>query len=198
MNAADPAIRAPEDLVLAGRCAAGDRAAQRRLFQDHKQRVHIVLYRVLGSNRDMEDLVQEAFVQVFRSLRNYRGEAKLATWVDRIATRVAFAHLSRKRPAMAHLEVLPEIPANDASAERRAFVREAARRLYMVLDHLDPKYRVAFTLHVIDGRPLKEVAEMTESTVVATKTRVWRARREVNRRSERDPVLAAFLAEVKA
>jgi len=187
------AVRAPEDLHLAGRCAAGDRAAQRRLFAEHKHRVHIVLYRVLGSNRDMEDLAQEAFLAIFRSLDRFRGEAKLATWIDRITARVAYQHLSRKRPAPVHLEAVPEPAGDDPSAERHAIARDAMRRLYAILDRLAPKYRIAFALYAIDGRSLREVAAITATTLVAAKSRVWRARREVTRRAKHDPSLAAFL-----
>ena len=186
-------VLAPEDHNLASRCASGDRAAQRRLFDQHRGRVHAILFRLIGSNRDMEDLVQEAFIEIFRSLSRFRGEAKLGTWIDRITTRVAYAYFKRKRPASVNLESVPEIPAHDANAERRVLAREAARRLYAVLDRVESKQRVAFALHVIDGRSLREVAAMMDSSLVATKSRVWRARREVNRRARKDPVLAEFL-----
>ena len=192
------AIKAPHDLELAGRCASGDRAAQRRLFSDQKRRVHATLYRVLGSNREIEDLVQEAFIEIFKSLARFRGEAKLATWIDRITARVAYRYLSSKRSGHVHLEAVPEMASDDPSAERRAIARDAARRIYEVLDRLDPKYRIPFALHVIDGRPLREVAEITESSLVATKSRVWRARREVFKRAKKDPALAAFLSDEAA
>ncbi|HUS64245.1 MAG TPA: RNA polymerase sigma factor [Kofleriaceae bacterium] len=188
-------LKAPGDLQLAERCARGDRTAQRELFQQEKRRVHATLYRVLGSNGDMEDLIQEAFIEVFRSLAGFRGEAKLSTWIDRITVRVAYAYLSRKPPGAARLEMVPEIPAGDPSAEHRAQMRQAAQHLYTVLDRLDAKLRVAFTLHVIDGRPLAEVADVMSASLVATKTRVWRARREVDRRARRDPLLQMFLED---
>lgn len=71
--------------------------------------------------------------------------------------------------------------------------RDAARRLYAVLDRIEARQRIAFTLHVIDGRPLQEVAQVMESSLVLTKTRVWRATREVEKRARRDPMLAGFL-----
>lgn len=58
---------------------------------------------------------------------------------------------------------------------------------------MDAKLRLSFTLHAIDGRPLSEVAELMDASLVATKTRVWRARRELAERARRDPVLAGFL-----
>jgi RNA polymerase sigma-70 factor (ECF subfamily) len=189
----EPALRAPNDLDLAGRCVAGDPAAQRELFQREKRRVHATLYRVLGANTEMEDLVQEAFIEVFKSLRNFRGEAQLSTWIDRITVRVAYAYLTRKRARPARLEAVHEMPADDPTAEQRALMREAARRMFAVLDKLDVKQRLAFSLHVLDGRPMAEVAELMSASVVATKTRVWRARRAIDKRALRDPLLATFV-----
>ena len=182
-----------EELGLAHRCASGDRTAQRQFFHEHKSRVHATLYRILGSNRDMEDLVQESFLQVFRSLSGYRGEASLATWVSRITARVAYAHLSRRRVSTVGLESVPDAPTDDPDAERHLMARQATRRLYDVLDRVDPKHRIAFTLHAIGGHPLREVAEIMEASVVATKSRVWRARKEIARRARRDPILAEYL-----
>ncbi len=186
-------VHAPEDLQLAKRCAAGDRAAQSRLFDEQRQRVHVILYRILGSNRDIDDLVQDAFLQIFRSLPRFRGEASLATWIDRITTRVAYAYLRRKPAVRPHLESVPLASANDSSIERRVEAREAARRLYGLLDQISAKQRIAFTLHVIDGRSHRDIAQLTESTVVATKSRIWRARRYIERHARTDPVLVMFL-----
>lgn len=180
------------DQALALRCVRGDEEARRALFRAHRERVHVVLYRVLGSNREMEDLAQEAFAEIFASLGGYRGEASLATWIDRITTRVAYRWLRRRGPRAVHLEVVREPVAPD-DPERSAWLREVARRLYAVLDGLDPKLRIAYALHVIDGRPLREVAALMESSLVATKTRVFRARRLVEGRAKRDRMLSEFL-----
>lgn len=192
-GAAKPVAQVGDDLALAARCANGDRAAQRELFRNYRGNVHATLYRILGSNRDIEDLIQDTFLEVFRSIGHYRGDARLVSWISRITTRVAFAYISRRKPATAPLEAVPDTAANDPSAERQVAAREAARRLYDVLDRLDPKHRIAFALHVIMGMPLRDVADATDATLVATKSRVWRARREVNRRAQRDPLLAGFL-----
>jgi RNA polymerase sigma-70 factor (ECF subfamily) len=191
-------VRAADDLTLARRCVAGDRAAQRELFDREKRRVHAALYRILGSNAMMEDLVQEAFFEIFRSLASFRGEATLGTWVDRCTVRVAFAYLTRKRPRVAQLELVPEVPAGDASAEQRVMMREAARRLYAELDRIEPVQRLAFTLHAIDGRSLEEVAQLMDATLVATKARVWRARQALEKRARKDALLASFLADESA
>jgi RNA polymerase sigma-70 factor (ECF subfamily) len=194
-GAALSVVRAPADLALAERCVAGDRAAQQRLFNENKKRIHATLYRILGSNAYMDDLVQEAFMNVYRSLRLFRGEASLATWIDRCTVRVAYAHITQRKARGPHLELVADVAAGDASAEQRALAREAARHLYAELDKMDAVQRLAFTLHVIDGRPLSEVAELMEATLVATKTRVWRARREMEKRARKNPALAGWVQD---
>ena len=189
----DGAAAAGDDLALARRCAAGDVAGQRQLFRSYRGQVHRALYRILGSNRDMEDLVQDVFIEVFRSLERFRGEAKLSTWIGRITTRVAFAAIGRRKPAAASLDAVPEPDAGAPDAREVMAMRQAAGRLYAALDRVEPAQRIAFALHVIEGLPLREVAELTESSLVATKSRVWRARRELERRARRDPLLAGFL-----
>lgn len=187
-----------EDLALATRCVAGDRAAQRALYEREKRRVHATLYRVFGSNHHIEDAVQEVFMQVFRSLGGFRGESSLSTWIDRCAVRLAYVYLTTKKRKTQHLELVNDVESNDPSAERRALAREAARRLYTELDRIEPKQRIAFTLAEIEGHSLAEVAEMMEATVVATKARVWRARKELESRASKDPVLKGFLGGEEA
>ncbi len=192
VSPATPAL-AEDDLALARRCAEGDSSAQRQLFREQRLRVHRTLYRILGSNREMEDLVQEVFIEVFRSLDRFRGDAKLATWIARISSRVAMAHIGRRKPPSQSLDSVPEVAAREPSAEQVAVVREAAERLYRALDRVEAVQRIAFALHVIEGLPLREVADVMEASLVATKSRVWRARRELERRASKDPLLAGFL-----
>jgi RNA polymerase sigma-70 factor (ECF subfamily) len=187
------ALRPLEDPSLAARCVAGEGSAQRELFDRHRRHVHATLYRILGSNGDMQDLVQETFLEIFRSLPGFRGDASLSTWLDRIAARVAYAYIRRRPPQAARLELVPETASGDPSAEDRAMARDAARRLYAVLDRIEARQRIAFTLHVVDGRPLQEVAQVMDASLVLTKTRVWRATREIEKRARRDPTLAGFL-----
>jgi len=192
VSPATPAI-AEDDLALTRRCASGDTAAQRQLFREQRVRVHRTLYRILGSNREMEDLIQDVFIEVFRSLDRFRGEAKLSTWIARITSRVAMAHIGRRKPAAQSLDSVPEVAAREPRADTVAEAREAAERLYRALDRVDAVHRIAFSLHVIEGLPLREVADVMEASLVATKSRVWRARRELERRASRDPLLAGFL-----
>jgi len=187
-----------EDVLLVDRCLTGEPAATRELFRRHRQRVHASLFRVLGSNRDMDDLLQESFLQVFQSLRGWRAEASLATWIDRVAVRCAYRYLSRRGRRVETSALDDDEPAaltspDEGPGERRQLAREGVARLYATLDELAPAARLAFTLHELDGRSLAETAELVGSSVTATKLRVWRARKRIEAAAAADPVLREFL-----
>lgn len=188
-----------EDVLLVDRCLTGEPAATRELFRRHRGRVHACLFRVLGTNRDMDDLLQEAFIQVFQSLRGWRAEASLATWIDRVSVRVAYRYLSQRGR---RIQTDPIDEDDDGSGiahhgdepgARRQLARDGVKRLYAVLDELGAAARLAFTLHEIDGRPLAEVAELVGSSMTATKLRVWRARKKLELAAAADPILSEFL-----
>jgi RNA polymerase sigma-70 factor (ECF subfamily) len=137
---------------------------------------------VLGSNHEIEDVVQDAFVQIFRSLPGYRGESSLARWCCTIATRTAYAAIDRQRRTPRGSVDAEELQRSGPSAEEQLQQRRAVGRLYEALERVESKQRVAFALAVIDERPLQEVAELTESKVAAVKTR------EIGRASCRERV----------
>lgn len=155
--------------------------------------MHGTLYRILGSNADIDDLLQDAFIEVFRSVSTFRGEASLGTWIDRITVRVAYAHLTKRRVDTVHLSLVPEPKGNDLAADERAMTREAAAHLYSALDRVPAAQRIAFALHVVDGRLIKDVALATNASVVATKVRIWRTWRALERAARRDPLLRDLL-----
>jgi len=185
------APRAPSDLVLAERCVRGDPAAQAELYGRECPRVRATLRRLVGASA-IDDLVQETFFGVFRTLRHYRGDAALSTWIDRCAVRVAYAWYSRRKRERDSAEELPETESNESSAEQRLLDREALAHLHAALEGLDTHQRVAFLLHVVEERPLVEVAELVEASLEATKTRVFRARRALEQVARLDPILARF------
>jgi len=143
-------VTAPEDLELVQRCVAGDRQAQRTLFARERDHVHWTLFRILGHSQHLEDLIQDAFLEVFRSLSTFRGESQLSTWVERCTVRVAYGYFRRKA-LVPRLEPVHEVVNGAPSAEQRVIQREAARRLYALLDRLEPSQRIAYTLHQLDS-----------------------------------------------
>lgn len=182
---------------LAKRVVSGDRSAQRELFRQLRGSVHGTLYRVLGSNEYMEDLIQDSFIEIFRSLPHYRGESLLNTWADRIAARVAFHHLKRKKPRREKEKAFAPVQLHvvGSSPEEHAHHREGLKRLYALLRRMKAEDHVALALFMVDGRSLDEVALITGVSLVAAKNRVSRARRRLYDAARKDQLLLGYLAE---
>jgi RNA polymerase sigma-70 factor (ECF subfamily) len=183
------------DATLARRAAQGDRAAQHDVFRNLKSTVHATLYRVLGSNEHMEDLLQDTFIEIFRSLPSYRGESKLTTWAGPIAARVAFHCLRSKRMQNLKEPQRPVALHVVGSPEDDAQHREGLKRVYALFRRMKPEQHVALALFMMDGRSIEEIATLTGVSRVAAKNRVSRARRKLWAAARKDHVLAGYLGD---
>jgi len=181
--------------ALVERARQGEAAAIQELFRAHLTGVHRVVYRLVGASADVDDLVQTAFVEAFRSLAGFRGDALFSTWLARIAVRVTMHAVKRRPPRAQPLSETTELSADLPSPERRVAAREGLALLDRLLSELRPKRRAAFVLHVLEGYPMEEVAAILNASIAAVKVRVHDARRHLERRIERDPRLAEAFAE---
>jgi RNA polymerase sigma-70 factor (ECF subfamily) len=181
------------DTLLVDRCKDGDDVATRELFRLYQKRVHATLYRVLGNRSEMDDLMHDAFMQVFRGLHTDRGDARLSTWIDRITVRVAYRHMNRSKKIPMPIEHVEEVEAHGPTPSSIAASRQGARHLYRALAQLPAASQVAFALYEIDGRSIADIATIVGAAKSATKLRIWRARRALMKIAKNDPVLAEFL-----
>jgi RNA polymerase sigma-70 factor (ECF subfamily) len=183
-----------EVMALVDGARRGDGAAFRGLFRLHHERVHRIVYRLVGPSADVEDLVQTVFVEGFRSLPAFRGDALFSTWLGRIAVRVTMRAVKRPRLPTSPLETSGDQQHDGAGPEQTAADREGLRRLDRMLAALRPKPRAAFVLHVLEGYSMEEISVMVGASVAAVKVRVHDARRELERRARKDTWFAEWLA----
>ncbi len=181
------------DVLLVDRCKDGDDAATRELFRLYHKRVHATLYRILGNLSEMDDLMQETFIQVFRGLRGFRAEARLSTWIDRITVRVAYRYINRSKKIPTPIDEYDHLQSSEPAPSSLAASRQAVDHLYSALSQLPASSRIAFALYEIDGKSVAEVASIVGAAKSATKLRIWRARRALMKIASSDPVLAEFL-----
>ncbi|MFH2007734.1 MAG: RNA polymerase sigma factor [bacterium] len=189
-----------DDRDLAERCRAGDERAREQLVDRYLNQVQLTVARLVGPTQELPDVVQDALTQVLLSLKHYRGEALLRTWIDRVCSNVAYQHLrKRSRRGMVPLELVAEPPdlstSLPGSAENRLHGRRLTRKLHAVLDTMDARKRVAFLLHAVLGYSVSEVAVMTGCRYYTAKSRIRYARRDLLRFASRDPELKAWLEE---
>ena len=179
-----PAAEAAEDARLIAAAEAGDRGAFDGLYRRHLDSVYARLTRVIGPAPERDDLVQQIFLDVYRALRRFRGDASFSTFLHRIVLNVAYEHLERRRrgkgrnePLEAHQ--LETLIAPGVSPEQRVRQREELTRLFTLLEHLSPKRRAAFVLVAVECLPLEEAASLLGANAAAIKQRVLEARREL-------------------
>lgn len=194
---------APEhyrDQVLVTRAQRGDRDALGELFMRHLSSVRRLLVSVLGPATDLDDLAQDVFLQVHRSLKKFRGDSRFTTWLHRIVINVAVSHLRKKTRAQKLAERLAaDLDREDANQTPHdsSLGKEMARRLYAILETVSPKRRAAFVLYHIEGRSLEELARLMGIPRATAKSRVWFARREVRKKAGQDVYLGPLLEELQ-
>jgi RNA polymerase sigma-70 factor, ECF subfamily len=163
------------DEVLAAMAAQGHPVAFRRLYDRHKQRVFARLTKLIGVSPDRDDVMQQVFMQLHRSLPTFRGESKLTTFLYQID------HLRKRWGKVvdndaAALDVLvTSLP--DPSEHSHA--RQQLNRLFSMLDNIKPRLRVAFVLVVVEGLSFEEAAEQLGMRRTAVRQRVMRARNQL-------------------
>lgn len=163
------------DRDLATRVAGGCRRSSGELYDRYASRVDATLCRVLGRRTpEHDDLVQMTFVQVVLSLKSYRGECSLATWVSRVTANTAFNALRSRRRTRA---VFDESADEDAAGHD--LDPAVALRLRDALATLGYAKAEAVLLHDLLGHDLAEVATMLGVTVAAAQSRLVRARKEL-------------------
>ena len=180
---------APQVEALVERARRRDPAAFRDLFQAHVGAVHRVVRRMVGGRAD----VQTAFVEAFRSLPDFRGDALFSTWLTRIAVRVTMRAARRRHPPATSLDDVLEPASSTPGPERVTAARETLALVESLLAELRPKRRAAFVLHVLEGYSMEEVAAILSASTSAVKVRVHDARRHIERRLKQDPAMAVTL-----
>lgn len=183
--------------ALIERAQSGDPAAFRQIFVAHRSDVSRVVFRMIGPSPEVEDVVQEVFLHVYRSLHSFRGESRFSTWLYRLAVNVSRMHLrkGRSRPRFADVEV-PEAPRDGAPLDTPDVVverQERVRTLYRLLESLSEKKREVLVMHDLEGVPAKEIAEIVGVPVLTVRTRLFYARKELYAAMAEEPSLAAVM-----
>ena len=171
-----------DDAALIAAARQGDGVAFARLFRRHANAVRTRITRLVGPVAERDDLVQKVFIAFHRGLPGYRSEAKLSTYLHRIAVNTAYDHL-RDRRRWAEREGPPDAEALTENVSPTLEDQIAARadlaRLLALLDQLTPKKRIAFVLVAVEGCSLAEAAALIGAREDTVKQRALHARRDL-------------------
>jgi RNA polymerase sigma-70 factor (ECF subfamily) len=199
-----PAVReiVDEDHDLVEAARAGDRAAFSRLFERHHGRVYAMCSRLLRDRVEVEDAVQTAFLEAWRSLHRFEGRSRFSTWITRIAIHTCLGFRRRLKrlllPTEDTLEPGPDqlmwgsapVAPDDGAAHR-----DRRRAVADILDHLSAKKRVVFVLSELEGMTAPEISAILEIPDATVRTRLFHARKEIARLVRDHPGFADLFAE---
>jgi RNA polymerase sigma-70 factor (ECF subfamily) len=166
----------PDDARLVAAAQAGDVDAFAALVRRYEPRVRALLWRLLDDEREVEEATQDAFVQAWRNLDRYRGEAAFFTWLYRIATNEALMRLRRRRPPLVELDEEHVQAAGGEQPEDVSRALELGEFLRARIRALPLEYRAPLVLRDVEGLSNEEVASVLGISIAAAKSRIHRAR----------------------
>jgi len=165
------------------RAQEGDSAAFEFLYQLHGRRVYALCLRMVGNPADAEDLMQEAFLQLFRKIGTFRGESAFSTWLHRMTVNVVLMRLRKKSLPTDSLEETLEPDAENSGPKRDVGAPDlrlsgAVDRVNLErsIEKLPPGYRTVFVLHDVQGYEHNEIAEIIGCSVGNSKSQLHKAR----------------------
>jgi len=147
------------------------------------------LHRILGATQALDDVTQDALIEIARALPGFRGESAVETFAYRITIRVAGRALKRMPKEEVSLELVPGL-ADRQDPHSRLAQRDMVRALYRALDELSTKRRLVFVLCEIEGLSPAEAANVLGEGAATVRSRLRRARDQISERLRGDPRLA--------
>jgi RNA polymerase sigma-70 factor (ECF subfamily) len=161
------------DEEIVDRVVRGDRALFELLMRRHNQRIYRTIRSVLRDEAEVEDAMQQAYVDAYAHLGSFAKKARFSTWLTRIALHEA---LARKRRAKPEGELMIDLPDPTRSPEQRTEDAETQRLLAVAIDELPEHFRTVFVLRAVQGLSVEETAEALDLNSETVKTRLHRAR----------------------
>lgn len=142
---------------LIHQCRAGNSQAQRHLFEQHKNRLFSLCLRYARDRAEAHDMLQEAFIAIFRDLKQYTGEGSFDGWIHRVTVRTALQYLRKKNPLRFALDY-DELPLDDSAVFPDTDLNHEA--ILHIVQQLPDGYRAVFNLHCMEAYSYTEIAEM--------------------------------------
>ncbi len=176
---------ARSDQQLVDQARRGDQTAFRALVEKYQRKVFAVALGIVRDSDDAKDLCQEAFLRAYRGLDRFDGDAQFFTWIYRIVHNLAIDHLRKQRAPALPLEGTERVIAAedhvDINPLRKLASRRLGERIQAALATLTPAHRSVLVLREIEGLSYKEIAEVMECSIGTVMSRLFHARKNLQR-----------------
>ena len=175
------------DATWLQRLKTGDKLAFNELVILYKHSVINTCYRFLLNNEDAEDISQDVFVEIYLSIQNFRGDAKLSTWIYRITITKCLDEIKKRNRKkrisslgkLLHLDDVANWITGGKLPDADLETSDTISIINKTLNLLPDNQRIAFTLSKIDGFTNQEIAEIMKTTTIAVESLIYRAKKKV-------------------
>ncbi len=165
----------------------GDERAFKLLVESYQRMVFGTCYAIVHCTDDADDVAQEVFIEVFRSMQQFKGEARLSTWMYRIAVNKSLNHLRKNRyrrllkPFEDILGSVVSMPTNELASDR-VESQERSDILHRTIDSLPKNQRIAFLLNKYEMLSYKEIADVMETSIPGVESLLHRAKSNLRKK----------------
>jgi len=174
-------MQAVNERELVERCRSGDEGAFQELIEQYKNLVFALIARTVQDRSRAEDLAQDVFLRIHRGLPYFRGEARLSTWIYRIAANVCLQDRARPQAPESFDEDRGSPRTTPSAADRQFADLELRDRLEKAIARLAPNYRLLIAAHYLDGVRYEDLAEALELPLGTVKVQLYRAKQQLRR-----------------
>ena len=177
------------DNELIQRCRTGDSNAFRQLVDNYQGRVYVFAFRMLCNEEDAKDVVQEAFIKVWRNLSKYNTDFKFTTWLYRITANCCYDHLRKGKQQKQNVEIDQVKHACEqllqSNLEQKIINENLAAVITQLTHELTPKQKLVFTLKELEGFEVNEIAAITDLSPEKIKSNLYLARKNIREQLEK-------------
>lgn len=164
------------DNELVKQCLEGNNEAFSELISRYKRLIYSVAYKFSRDNEEVNDMAQEAFIKIYRSLSKYDSQYKFSTWSVKVATNICLDHVRRKKFNSVSLEEIENFTGSSNSPEEYFLRKEHTQVLRNAIDGLPEIYRIPIIMYHQKGMSYKEIADSLGKPMSIIKNRIFRAR----------------------
>lgn len=178
-----------EEKILIEKIIEGDREAFKELYDKFSSRVNNTILGILQNTEDAEDVTQEVFLQIFKSIKNFKQDSTLSTWIYRITVNKAFEFI-RSKKRKKRFAIVKSIFAKEEVEEPIDFIhpgiieenRERGRVLLKAINSLSEKQKTAFVLNKIENLSYKEISEVMKLSLSSVESLIFRAKENLKKK----------------
>lgn len=172
---------------------SGNQAAFSLLIDDYQQKVFHTCISFVPNKEDAEDIAQEVFLEVYKSIGKFKGNSKLSTWIYKICTNKCLEFI-RKKNAKKRLVFIQRILGNEIPLDKTNFFtefnhpgillehKERSETIYLAINTLPESQKTVFTLAKLDGKTYQEIVEITGKSMSSVESIMFRAKKNLQKK----------------